>query len=139
MNTEKPGSPATPHPVSVFGIGLPRRPAVARLILAVFCSLALCGLWSGCGKKPADPNQVFDSAPPETKAAWAQASAADKADDYVTAVTGYRNLALQGDKLTHEQIVTVNLALVAVNQRLYLAYTKGDAAAAAAYGQLFPK
>jgi hypothetical protein len=112
---------------------------VVKLILAVSCSLALCGVWAGCGKKSTDSSQVFHQAAPDLKAAWEQAAAADKTDDYVTAVTGYRNLALQGDKLTHEQMVTVNLALVAVNQRLYTNYLNGDAAAKDAYGKLFPK
>jgi predicted small lipoprotein YifL len=108
-------------------------------IVAFLILLALAGLAAGCGKKPADANQVFNAAPPEIQTAWTQAAAADKAGDYVTAVTGYRNLALMGDKLTHEQVVTVNLALVGVNQRLYQAYMAGDAAAGAAYAKLFPK
>ena len=109
-----------------------------KFIFAALILLGLGGIWAGCGKKSTDPSQVFNQAAPELKAAWEQAVAADKADDYVTAVTGYRNLALQGDKMQHEQIVTVNLALVAVNQRLYIATTKGDAAAKEAYAKLFP-
>ena len=99
--------------------------------------LALCGIWAGCGKQAAPSSQIFNQAAPEIKAAWEKASAADKANDYVTAVTGYRNLALQRDKLTHEQLVTVNDALLAINQRLSEAYNQGEPAAKQAYSKLF--
>jgi len=107
-----------------------------KYFFTVFVLLALGGVWIGCAKKNTTPGSVFNSAASEIKSGWDQAVAADQANDYVTAITGYRNLTLQGSKLTHEQMVTANDALLAINQRLNVAKNSGDAAAAAAFGKL---
>jgi len=108
-----------------------------KYMISVSILLALCGVWTGCGKKAATGDQLFNEASPEIKQAWEQASAADKANDYVTAITAYRKLALQRDKLSHEQIVAVNEAMSDANMRLSEAFKQGDAAAKEAYGKLF--
>jgi hypothetical protein len=105
--------------------------------LAVTLLLALCGVWAGCAKKASSPAQVFEQATPEIKQAWNKAVAADKADDYVAAVTGYRELLLQKDKMSGEQAQALIDANLAVNQRLNAAFKQGDPAAKEAVGKLF--
>ncbi len=91
--------------------------------------LTLCGLMAGCGKNVANGNQVFVQAAPELKQAWDQAVNADKTNDYVAAVTGYRSLMKQGNTLTADQVDAVNAAALAINQRMYAAGQNGDEAA----------
>jgi len=110
-----------------------------KYFVAAVLLLAPGGLVTGCGKGPVAPDQVFNGAPAEVKTAWEQAQTADKANDYVAAVTGYRALSLERDKLSHDQIVAVNDAMLAVNARLNAAYQQGDAAAKEAVGKLFQK
>jgi len=97
------------------------------------CLLALgCAVFSGCAKKTAANQEAFSNAAPEIKQIWDKAVADDKANDYVAAVTGYRSLMAQRASLSAEQLAAVNAAALAINQRLYAAANRGDAAAKAA-------
>ena len=101
------------------------------------CLLALAGLFvTGCSRKTVASASAFDQAAPEVKQAWDQAVAADKANDYYTAVTSYHTVMAQKDKLTDGQIETANAACLAVNQRMFAAASSGDEAAKAASAKL---
>ncbi len=102
------------------------------LLLAAAIALA------GCGKGGASTGKSFDSAVPEINAAWDKAVAADKANDYVGAVTGYKQLLLQRNRLSEAQVEAVEEASRQVFQRLVEASTKGDAAARQALTALNP-
>ena len=106
-----------------------------------FCrSVAIAGLilggLAGCSPKTENHNQLFEKAAPEIKAVWDQAIAADRANDYVAASTGYRNLLAQKASLSADQITAVQEASLAMNQRLNAAANGGDAAAKAAAAKL---
>jgi hypothetical protein len=101
-----------------------------RKYLSVVCLwLLVGGLISGCARKPTGGNLAFVKAPPEIKALWDQAVADDQTNNYVAAVTGYHAIMDQKARLTDEQIEAVNVAALVINQRLYVATTRGDAAA----------
>lgn len=54
-----------------------------------------CRLLAGCGQGASESGSSgFNGARPELKAAWDKAVAADKADDYVPAVLGYKQTGL---------------------------------------------
>jgi len=95
--------------------------------------LAACG--RGASGSGADG---FSSATPELKAAWSAAVAADKTNDYVPAVLGYKQILLQRDQLSPSQVKAVEDASSRVFQRLVEASAKGDAAAKQALSQLQP-
>jgi hypothetical protein len=61
---------------------------------------------------------------------------ADKANDYVAAVTGYKAILLQRDKLSEEQVKATQAASSSLYQRLVDAASKGDAAARQAVATL---
>ena len=85
---------------------------------------------AGCGKGGAASGaKAFDEAPPEMKGLWAQAVAADQADEYVAAVNGYRRVLAQRDRLTGEQVQAAEEAAGKLNQRLVNASLAGDAKA----------
>ena len=103
-------------------------------VLAVL--LAACGVLAGCGKKSTINSSVFNQAAPEIKEVWDQASAADKANDYYTAATGYHSLMTKKSQMTDSQIETLNSMSLALNQRLTAAVNSGDAAAKEASAKL---
>lgn len=102
---------------------------LTRQVLVIFAVLASCMVFSGCHKQADSVSGAFSGAPPEIKAAWDQAVADDHANNYVAAVTGYHTVMEQKAGLTDEQIAAVNAAALAINQRLYAAAARGDAAA----------
>ena len=95
-------------------------------------------LATGCGKGSSakSAEKGFASAPPEIKALWDQASAADKANDYVTATVVYKQILRQQDKLKEDQVQIVQDASGKLFQRLVDASTKGDPAARQALSTL---
>jgi hypothetical protein len=98
-----------------------------------------CIVLAGCGKGASGPGTSdFKGAPPEIKAAWDTALAADKANDYVPAVLGYKQILLQRDHLLPGQVKAVEDASGKLFQRLVEASTKGDPAARQAISQLRP-
>ena len=106
-------------------------------LISTFSILFLAGaLLTGCSKKPANAMSIFDSASPDIKAIWDSSIAADKANDYVTAIQGYRSLMKQKTKLTDKQIDVLDSVAVALNQRFNDAVNSGDPAAKQAADQL---
>src|ERR1700757_997634 len=90
--------------------------------------LLLAGvLLSGCAKGDSHGDtKGFDGAPPEIKAAWDKAVTADKANDYVPAVLGYKALLLEPRQLQPKQLEAVEEASGKLNQRLTEAAIKGE-------------
>ena len=104
-----------------------------KKLFVVACLFTLAGLFvTGCSRKTAAGPSAFDQAAPDIKQAWDQGVAADKANDYYTAVTSFHIIMAQRDKITDAQIEAVNAACLAVNQRMMAAANNGDAAAKAA-------
>lgn len=104
------------------------------------CATALligCVVLAGCGQG-ASGSSGFNGAPPELKAAWDRAVAADKTNDYVPAVLGYKQILLQRDQLSPSQVKVVEAASGKLFQRLVDASTRGDPAAKQALSQLQP-
>jgi hypothetical protein len=98
-----------------------------------------CILLAGCGRTGSTSGtSAFNGAPPEIKAAWDTALAADKANDYVPAVLGYKRILLERDQLLPNQVKAVEEASSKLFQRLVEASTKGDPAAKQALSQLRP-
>ncbi|MGO8927349.1 MAG: hypothetical protein ACLQU3_10730 [Limisphaerales bacterium] len=98
-----------------------------------------CVLLAGCGKGGSGSGASgFSNAAPELKEAWDKAVAADKANDYVPAVLGYKQILLQRDDLSPSQVKAVEEASSKLFQRLVDASTKGDPAARQALSQLQP-
>jgi hypothetical protein len=98
-----------------------------------------CVLLAGCGKGGSGSGTSgFSNAAPELKEAWDKAVAADKANDYVPAVLGYKQILLQRDDLSPSQVKAVEEASSKLFQRLVDASTKGDPAARQALSQLQP-
>ncbi len=108
--------------------------------LAVWMGLLLAGAvgLAGCGQASSTDAKSFDSAPPEMKAAWDKAVAADKANDYVAGVTGYKQILLQRDQLSPGQLKAAESAYGKLMQRLLEASGKGDPAAQQALTALNP-
>lgn len=99
------------------------------MLLVSIIVLAIAGVFAGCAKKSSGGNQAFAKATPEIKAIWDQAEVADKANDYVTAITNYRILMAQREKLTPQQSEALDAASLAIKQRLSAAANSGDAVA----------
>jgi hypothetical protein len=107
---------------------------ISKITRHVLPAAGLAGallLAAGCGQKTAqltaDQNKAFDSAPPEVKQAWEKVLAADKSNDYVTAVA-----SLDGLKkmiLSDEQSKALEAERDAFGQRLMKAVDKNDPAA----------
>ena len=98
-----------------------------------------CLVVAGCGQGASGSrSSSFSDAPPELKAAWDMAVAADKTNDYVPAVLGYKRILLQRDQLSPSQVKAVEEASGKLFQRLVEASTKGDPAARQALSQLQP-
>jgi hypothetical protein len=98
-----------------------------------------CVLLAGCGKGGSGSGTSgFGSAAPEIKEVWDKAVVADKTNDYVPAVLGYKQILLQRDQLSPSQVKAVEEASSKLFQRLVEASTKGDPAARQALSQLQP-
>jgi hypothetical protein len=98
-----------------------------------------CVVLAGCGKGGSGSRTSgFSGAAPEVKEAWDKAVAADKANDYVPAVLGYKQILLQRDQLSASQVKAVDEASSKLFQRLVEASSKGDPAAKQALVQLQP-
>src|ERR1700761_7432327 len=98
-----------------------------RMMQLMF-ALILCFGLAGCGKGKSNPKStsVFDSAPPEIKDVWLKAVAADNANDYVTAVTAYRQVLARQSDISNDQYLTAQQAFGLLNQRLVNNSLKGD-------------
>jgi hypothetical protein len=108
---------------------------------AAWVSLFLAGAiaLTGCGKGGSGTGGGgFNNASPEIQVAWDKAVAADKANDYVPAVLGYKQILSQRDQLSEPQVKAVEEASGKLMQRIVEASTKGDAAARQAISQLQP-
>ena len=105
-----------------------------KKFFAGMVSLAVvCVLLNGCGR--GDFNRsVFRAAQPEVKQTWERALAASQADDYLGANTNL--VSLLGRDITPEQLVAVQNALSALNERMYAAAAKGDESARKAVAAL---
>ena len=98
-----------------------------------------CLILAGCGRGGSGSGPGgFDAAPPELKAAWNTAVAADKTNDYVAAVLGYKGILSQRDQLSPSQVKAVEEASSELFQRLVTASVKGDPAAKQALSRLQP-
>jgi hypothetical protein len=98
-----------------------------------------CIILAGCGQGASGSRSSgFNSAAPELKTAWDTAVAADKTNDYVPAVLGYKGILLQRDQLSPSQVKAVEEASSRLFQRLVEASAKGDPAARQALSQLQP-
>jgi hypothetical protein len=104
----------------------------------VWCGIILgaCLVFVGCGKKGGGDIGSFDSAPPEIKALWNQATIADKANDYVNAATNYNQLVALESKLTPKQFDAVVTASRTFTQHMVDAANSGDDSAKKALAQL---
>jgi len=96
------------------------------------CSLAALVLAAGCDQpatqKTAGP---FDSAPAEVKAAWQRALAADKTNDYATAIAALDWLNKR--TLTDPQMHALSAERAEFSERLLKAVVRNDPAAIRAY------
>lgn len=98
-----------------------------------------CVVLAGCGKADSGVGASgFSSAAPAIKEAWEKAAAADKVNDYVPAVRGYKQILIQRDQLSLSQVKTVEEASSKLFQRLVEAANKGDPEARQALSQLQP-
>jgi hypothetical protein len=98
-----------------------------------------CIVLAGCGQGASGSRSSgFNGAAPELKTAWDTAVAADKTNDYVPAVLGYKGILLQRDQLSPSQVNMVEGASSKLFQRLVAASAKGDPAARQALSQLQP-
>jgi hypothetical protein len=92
--------------------------------------LALGMAVTGCGKAGSKSGgRSFESAAPEIKATWDNAVAADRTNGYVPAVMGYKQVLLQRDQLTPDQVKAVEDASTKLFKRLADAAHKADPAA----------
>jgi hypothetical protein len=84
----------------------------------------------GCGKdKSGSGAGGFGSASPGIKAAWTKAVADDKANNYGPAFMGYKQILLQRDQLSPDQLKAAEEANAKLFQRMVDAADKGDQAA----------
>ncbi len=95
--------------------------------LSVAIILALWVGLTGCGKSNSQPSSTFDSANPEIKDTWLKAVAADKANDYVTAVAAYKQVMARQADIPEAQYLAAKDAFGLLNQRLVNNSLKGDA------------
>ena len=92
---------------------------------------------TGCGKSDSQAGaKSFDKAAPEIKAVWDSAVAADKANDYVAAVTAYNRLSHNREQLSEGQSKALEAASRAFFQRLMEASRNGNPAAQQAFAAL---
>jgi len=99
------------------------------------CVLLMAGLAAaGCHKTVTQAG--FDNAAPEIKVLWDTSVAADKANDYNTAIRGYRQIIDQPAQLSAGQIELAKEASRKLLERLMQASAKGDLAARQALAAL---
>jgi len=102
-----------------------------KILTCASLFLSVLFLLCGCGNSEYKLSQqdlaAFKDAPPEKQQAWEQALKADKANDYLTASTGYRSLLTKD--ITPDQLVAVQTALGGLNLRINGAAAKGDTSA----------
>ena len=103
-------------------------------LLDTACLLLTAIALAGCGG--AADSADFSKAPPEIKAAWERAVAADKTNGYVTASFEYKSILQYRDSLSPAQAQAVQEASGKLFQRLVEASTKGDPAAREALNAL---
>jgi len=111
--------------------------STARFLATIL--LTLCAVVMGCsksGSRSAKGRHAFDAAAPEVKEAWNKAVEADKANDYVTAISAYKQLLSQQTNLQEAQVATVREVLGLLNQRLVTASMNGDSVAREALNTL---
>ena len=94
--------------------------------------LTVLFMLTACGSRT--DQSIFNTSPPEIKHFWDQALTADQANDYLTASTNYTALLRQS--ISAEQLVAVQAAVGALNERMQNAAAKGDAAAQKAIADL---
>lgn len=101
--------------------------------------LLSASLLLGCGANPQSAAsrgaKAFQSAPPETKAAWNTAMAAIKTNGYAPALKALDDVLAQPG-LTPEQGAVVKQTSTALSDQMYEAANKGDANAKAALDEL---
>ena len=106
-----------------------------HLLPVLFAGLLL---FTSCGEKASSltkaDQQAFEKASPELKQSWDKLLAADKANDYVAALSISQYLLTQ--PLSEQQRQAVSTEMTAVNQRLFDAAAKGDPAARNALEEL---
>ena len=95
------------------------------------CSLAALALAVGCDPPATRTGEPFDDAPAQTRAAWQQALAADKANDYAKAMAALDWLNKQ--KLTDPQMNALTAERAEFSERLLKAVMRNDPAAIRAY------
>ena len=105
---------------------------LSRLIV---CFLA-ASLLTGCAKGTGGVAFIFEGASPEIKAAWSKATAADLANEYLTAANGYQLILSRADKLSVEQCQSVTVARSQLFARLNIAAKKGEPGAVKALDTL---
>jgi len=101
-------------------------------LMTLGCLTAAALLFAACGGGP--DKSAFTNAAPEVKQVWSVAVAADQANDYLAANTNY--VSLLSRPISPDQLVAVQSALRALNERMRNAVAKGDAAAQKAVEEL---
>lgn len=110
---------------------------LGRILGRLGTALVIGFVCAGCGQAGNKVDATsFDKAPPEIKAEWDSAVAADKANDYFTASMAYAKVMRQEAKLTPKQFDSALAASRDLSQRLTSAAAKGDAEAKAALAKL---
>jgi len=108
------------------------------IVKACFFCLIVSTL-AGCGKSSeaisSRRSKVFDSASPQIKTAWENATAAAKSHDYALAIAGFNSLAADTN-LTSEQHQAVRDTGRAVYDEMLAAMKKGDENAKKAFEDL---
>jgi hypothetical protein len=98
-----------------------------RVKTCLLCLIA--SALAGCGKSAntaaSKGSKAFDSASPQIKAEWDNASAAAKSHDYATALAGLSQMATDTN-LTAKQLQAVRDTAHAVSDEMYAALNKGD-------------
>jgi hypothetical protein len=98
---------------------------VAIIGLTALMGVAVTGCSKSANAIASSGTKAFESAPPETKAAWESAMAAVKSNDAATALLAFGKLRAQPG-LTPEQIQAVDKTAAAVSEQMYAAANKGD-------------
>ncbi len=97
----------------------------------ILCSLAALALAVGCDQPVTRIAEPFDNAPPDVKAAWQRALAADNTNDYATAIATLDWLNKR--KLTDPQMNALSAERAKFSERLLKAVMRNDPAAIRAY------
>jgi hypothetical protein len=100
--------------------------SMKQILHGMFFLAAACALLNGCDQRSVN-KAAFASAEPEIKQTWDKALADSKANDYLGANTNL--VVLLGRPISADQMVEVQNALAALNDRMYAAAAKGDASA----------